>query len=163
MPAEVSAFWISLVPYRNVARLEGHKPIPRATHSNDLELAAALMMMDHLIPQVLPGASFVDLMTDNTNVARWIATLSCKVKDSGSDKERAQWLHAAGLHQAERNIYFHCRQEDLESNTWADALSKPELREGLFRLWHTTNEVCLRVNVSTQWSPLSLAKGVDRP
>ena len=106
--------------------------IPPATHSNDLELAAALMMMDHLIPQVLPGAAFVDLVTDNTNVARWISTLSCKVKDSGSDKERAQWLHAAGLHQAERNIYIHCRQEDRESNTWADALSKPELRERLF-------------------------------
>jgi hypothetical protein len=82
-----------------------------------------------------------------------LSTLACKITKTSTDMDRIKWLQCAGLYQAHRNIYVDCHQQEREMNTWADALSKPKLRQGLFDEWERTKQRIIRVAIPQNWTP----------
>jgi hypothetical protein len=125
--------------------------------SNNRELWAHLMMLDILVPVVLPNAKFILLETDNTSVVSWASSLSCHLTKDGSHIIRTGWLRFSGILQASREQVVKSKHLAGILNSSADRASRgiPKLL-ALVREWRNSGLTVIIHSVSQDWHPANM-------
>jgi hypothetical protein len=132
-------------------------PDASTLHSNDRELWAHLMMIDKLLPHILPSAKFIILESDNMAVVSWASSLSCHQTKDGGHIRRTHWLSHSGLLQASRQQRVQCKHLPGSLNQFADRASRGVAKfDSLVLEWRASGLTVHVHSIEQAWHPSSM-------
>jgi hypothetical protein len=135
-------------------------------HINDRELLASLLMVQFILPRVLPSGIYVEVTTDSTAARGWFNRLECRLHSDNPQatddpSRRLVWLELLGEHLFRVKRRVKANWVDSRSNFVADSLTRPDrFSEFPGNLPAVVSSV-VQVAVPATWQPAWLLSDVS--